>query len=126
MIYANFESMPLVLSVEDIADTLAIGRNKACGLKKWGNSFYTANLDLIKNYIIPYIGDRYVRSITTRDMDAYYTMFLEQPAVIVSGHHDTGARILLQGRSRPEASRGRQCHRRPPKAVGTTAPGAID
>lgn len=36
MIYANFESMPLVLSVEDIADTLAIGRNKAYGLVNSG------------------------------------------------------------------------------------------
>ncbi len=29
MIYRNFESMPLVLEVSDIADTLKIGRNKA-------------------------------------------------------------------------------------------------
>ena len=70
------------------------------GLKKWGNSFYTANLGLIKNYIIPYIGDRYVHSMTTRDMDAYYTMLLEQPAVIVSGHHDTGAKISAHTVSR--------------------------
>ena len=70
------------------------------GLKKWGNSFYTANLSLIKNYIIPYIGDRYVRSITTRDVDAYYTMLLEQPAVIVSGHQDTGAKISAHTVSR--------------------------
>ena len=70
------------------------------GLKKWGNSFYSANLGLIKNYIIPYIGDRYVRSMTTRDMDAYYTMLLEQPAVIVSGHHDTGAKITAYTVSR--------------------------
>lgn len=70
------------------------------GLKKWGNSFYTANLGLIKNYIIPYIGDRYVRSMTTRDMDAYYTMLLEQPAVIVSGHQDTGAKISAHTVSR--------------------------
>ena len=69
-------------------------------MKKWGNSFYTANLGLIKNYIIPYIGDRYVRSITKRDMDAYYTMLLEQPAVIVSGHLDTGAKISAHTVSR--------------------------
>ena len=36
MTYANFETMPLVLSVEDIADTLAIGRNKAYGLVNSG------------------------------------------------------------------------------------------
>lgn len=29
MIYRNFESMPLILDVRDIADTLQIGRNKA-------------------------------------------------------------------------------------------------
>ncbi len=29
MMYRNFESMPLVLDVVDISDTLMIGRNKA-------------------------------------------------------------------------------------------------
>lgn len=100
MTYHNFEGMPLVLEVADIADTLAIGRNKAYelfnsgaiqefleesvtvyGLKKWGNSFYSMNLDLIT-----YIGERYVRSVTTRNIDAYYTMLLDPPAVVVSGH----------------------------------------
>ena len=70
------------------------------GLKKWGNSFYTANLGLIRNYIIPYIGERYVSSMTTRDMDTYYTMLLEQPAVIVSGHQDTGAKVSAHTVSR--------------------------
>ena len=36
MVYNNFETMPLVLSVEDIADTLAIGRNKAYALVNTG------------------------------------------------------------------------------------------
>lgn len=36
MTYARFEDMPLVLSVEDIADTLMIGRNKAYDLVKSG------------------------------------------------------------------------------------------
>lgn len=36
MKYANFETMPIVLSVEDIADTLAIGRNKAYALVNTG------------------------------------------------------------------------------------------
>lgn len=36
MIYTNFESMPLVLEVADIADTLAIGRNKAYELVNTG------------------------------------------------------------------------------------------
>ena len=29
MVYRNFDSMPLVLEVSDISDTLKIGRNKA-------------------------------------------------------------------------------------------------
>ena len=36
MTYTNFDSMPLVLSVEDVADTLAIGRNKAYALVNTG------------------------------------------------------------------------------------------
>ena len=36
MTYKNFDTMPLVLSVEDIADILAIGRNKAYALVNTG------------------------------------------------------------------------------------------
>jgi excisionase family DNA binding protein len=36
MEYRDFSTMPLVLSVEDIADTLAIGRNKAYTLVNTG------------------------------------------------------------------------------------------
>lgn len=36
MTYTDFDTMPLVLSVEDIADTLAIGRNKAYALVNTG------------------------------------------------------------------------------------------
>ena len=36
MTYTTFDEMPLVLSVDDIADTLAIGRNKAYRLVKTG------------------------------------------------------------------------------------------
>ena len=48
--YANFETMPLVLSVEDIADTLAIGRNKAYGLV---NSGTIKALKIGQHYRIP-------------------------------------------------------------------------
>lgn len=70
------------------------------GLKKWGNAYYSACVGLINNYIKPYIGDRFVRSITTRDIDAYYTMLLDKPAVVVSGHMDTGAKISAHTVSR--------------------------
>lgn len=63
------------------------------GLKKWGNSFYSMNTGLIRNYINPYIGDRYIRSLNVKDIDSYYTMLLDKPAVVVSGHMDTGEKI---------------------------------
>jgi len=50
MTYQNFEAMPLVLSVEDIADTLAIGRNKAYGLV---NSGVIKSLKIGQHYRIP-------------------------------------------------------------------------
>lgn len=70
------------------------------GLRKWGNSFYSMNKGLIRNYINPFLGERYVRSITVRDIDSYYAMLLEQPAVVVSGHHDTGEKISAHTVSR--------------------------
>ena len=63
------------------------------GLKKWGNSYYSANQSLIKNYINPYLGNRYVRSITIRDIDEYYTMLIEVPSALAYGHRDTGENV---------------------------------
>ena len=70
------------------------------GLKKWGNSYYTANLGLIKNYINPYIGELYVKGITVKDIDAYYTKLLDCPAVVTTGHKPTGAKITASTISR--------------------------
>lgn len=69
-------------------------------LKKWGNSYYTANTGLIDNYINPHIGDRYVKSLSVKDMDAYYTKLLDCPAVVTSGHKPTGAKITANTISR--------------------------
>lgn len=63
------------------------------GLKKWGNSYYTACMGVIKNYVNPYIGKRIVRSLSVKDMDEYYTMLMDMPAVVTSGHIDTGAKV---------------------------------
>ena len=63
------------------------------GLKKWGHSYYSACLGLIRNYINPYIGDYCVRSISVKDMDRYYSMLLEEPAVVQVGRMDTGKKI---------------------------------
>ena len=50
MVYNNFESMPFVLTVEDIADTLSIDRNKAYHLV---NSGKIKALKLGNHYRIP-------------------------------------------------------------------------
>ena len=50
MVYTDFGSMPLVLSVSDIADTLAIGRNKAYALV---NSGKIRALKIGNHYRIP-------------------------------------------------------------------------
>ncbi len=70
------------------------------GLKKWGNSYYSTNLGLIRNYINPIIGERYVRSITVRDLDTYYTKLLDVPAVLPMGHKDTGEKVSASTVSR--------------------------
>jgi len=59
MTYTNFEVMPLVLEVADIADTLGIGRNKAYLLV---NSGQIKALKLGNHYRIP--RDEFIRFIT--------------------------------------------------------------
>ena len=50
MVYRSTEDMPLVLNVEDIADTLMIGRNKADNLV---NSGKIKALRIANHYRIP-------------------------------------------------------------------------
>lgn len=50
MTYTNFETMPMVLGVIDIADTLAIGRNKAYELV---NSGIIKSIKIGQHYRIP-------------------------------------------------------------------------
>lgn len=59
MKYTDFRTMPLVLSVEDIADTLAIGRNKAYILI---NSGQIKSLRIGHHYRVP--RDAFVEFIT--------------------------------------------------------------
>ena len=60
MNYNNFDTMPLVLSVEDIADTLAIGRNKAYALV---NSGIIKALKIGQHYRIP--RDEFIKFVTS-------------------------------------------------------------
>ncbi len=50
MKYQDFSEFPMVLSVDDIADTLAIGKNKAYGLVSSGR---IRSLRLGNHYRIP-------------------------------------------------------------------------
>lgn len=50
MCYKNFDDMPLVLDVTDVADTLAIGRNKAYELV---NSGAIESIRIGQQYRIP-------------------------------------------------------------------------
>lgn len=59
MKYENLETMPLVLSVEDIVDTWAIGRNKAYLLV---NSGQINALHIDHHYRIP--RDAFIRFVT--------------------------------------------------------------
>lgn len=83
------QSPPKEITVKEFLEEYVV----SYGLKKWGNSYYSASIGLIRNYIVPYIGDSCVRSIGVKDIDRYYSMLLEEPAVVPTGHMDTGARI---------------------------------
>lgn len=52
------------------------------GKDKWALSTYEGNVGLIRNYIIPIIGDTKLSEINTRFMEKYYQTLLKTPAVI--------------------------------------------
>jgi integrase len=52
------------------------------GKDKWALSTYEGNMGLIRNYIIPMIGDTKLSDINTRFMEKYYQTLLKTPAVI--------------------------------------------
>lgn len=59
MVYKNFATMPLFLTVEDIADTLGIGRNKAYALVHNGT---IKALQIGQHYRIP--RDEFIKFVT--------------------------------------------------------------
>lgn len=52
------------------------------GKDKWALSTYEGNVGLIRNYIIPIIGDTKLSEINTRFMEKYYQTLLKTPSVI--------------------------------------------
>ncbi|MDR1193787.1 MAG: site-specific integrase, partial [Peptococcaceae bacterium] len=60
------------------------------GTTKWGHSTYTSNLSLIRNYIVPIIGQWKLKDITTKKMDSFFTKLKSQPAVQQKGRGTPG------------------------------------
>ena len=56
------------------------------GKTKWTFSTYTHNSGLIKNYILPYIGNMKLKDCTTRNMDLFFNNLKKQEAVQLAGH----------------------------------------
>ena len=63
------------------------------GLNHWGDSSLSANRHRIEHYINPYIGNYYIRRLTTYDLDRFYDRLQSEPAVILKGHTDTEKKI---------------------------------
>jgi integrase len=60
------------------------------GTTKWGHSTYTSNLSIIRNYIVPIIGQWKLKDITTKKMDSFFTKLKTQPAVQQKGRGNPG------------------------------------
>jgi len=52
------------------------------GKETWALSTYERNVSLIKNYIVPLIGDSNLADINTRFLEKYYQTLLKTPAVV--------------------------------------------
>ncbi len=63
------------------------------GLNTWGDSSLSGHKTRIRHYILPYLGDRDIRTITTRDLDGYYDRLQFEKAVVQKGHPDEGKTI---------------------------------
>lgn len=51
---------------------------KKYGEKKWVASTYDGNVGLLENYVYPYLGDKKLRTLKTKDVDDYYHFLLTQ------------------------------------------------
>lgn len=51
---------------------------KKYGEKKWVASTYEGNVGLINNYVIPYLGDKPLRSVRTKTVDDFYDYLLDE------------------------------------------------
>ena len=63
------------------------------GLNHWGDSYLSLSRHRIEHYIKPYLGELVLQHLTTHDLDVFYNTLLEQPAVVLKGHTDTGKTV---------------------------------
>ncbi|MCL2343195.1 MAG: site-specific integrase [Firmicutes bacterium] len=60
------------------------------GVTKWSHSTYSSNTGLIRNYIVPLIGQWKLKDVTTKKMDSFFTKLKSQPAVPLRGRGNQG------------------------------------
>ena len=58
------------------------------GLNHWSESTLSCNQHRIKDYILPYIGDVPIKTLTTHRLEQFYRKLLSLPAVKMKGHED--------------------------------------
>jgi len=80
-----------IVTVSDLMDEYV----QMYGLNNWGDSYLSSSQHRIEHYIKPYIGDVAIRDLTTHDLDVFYTVLQEKPAVILKGHKKTDATVSL-------------------------------
>jgi integrase len=56
------------------------------GLNKWSESTLSCNLHRIEHYILPYIGQIPIKTLTTHRLELFYQKLLTEPAVKTKGH----------------------------------------
>ena len=60
------------------------------GTTKWSHSSYNSNISLIRNYIVPNIGDWKLKDINAKKMDSFFTSLKTQKAVQQKGRGEPG------------------------------------
>ena len=66
---------------------------KSYGRKRWGASSFSSNISLLNNYILPYLGSEELGSITTKNVDDYYSLLLIKCAPVGTSKKHSGKNI---------------------------------
>jgi len=75
---AGFFVVPQCKNIKELLDEYV----QLYGKETWALSTYEGNVSLMKNYIIPMIGDTKLADINTRFLEKYYQILLKTPAVV--------------------------------------------